>query len=431
MKAEQKDHLPFLYTSDTRPASPVISKQQSFQEKLASSFTEILQLHENNRSVLYLESILQRASSIAASHVYIEPEETVLRIRYRTSERLTEEIISTNLDIFDIEELLAALYGSLDRHLSFEAAGIIKAHFGNIDYELTIMPIRTAWGLSLTIALKKAVKFAQTLDELEIPNFTLKQLRNKLEAKSGLILIAGPAASGKQITRLAVLQELNTPDSKIISAENHPSIQIPRICHVPIHPSANRSESFAEYLLQQSPDICSIDNLNHSKLVVPLVNATISNRLLVATTDARNAIDTLEQLKALGCSKHILAHSLKAILTQRELPKVCSNCKRVHHLGSTDRNWIQQHFPGNGFAEGKFTVGEGCDACSNTGVSGSCKIYELVQGSEDLSEAILEGSRASLATAISLRSNFQTLKQKAFSLALNGTIPLQQVMLIT
>lgn len=430
MKAKHTDQLPFLYTPDTRSAPPASPNKLGRQTKHPRSFAEILSLHKSNYSVRFLEGILDRAASISASHIYIESEETVLRIRYRVSGQLNEEIVPIDDTSFDIHELLAAVYGNDQDLLSFEDPSILKANFGAALYDLTLMPLRTTWGVSLTIGLNKTLRYAPTLDELEIPHFTLKQLRDILNVKSGLLLLVEPIAGKKQLTRLAVLQALNTPDSKIFSIEEHPSLQIPRVCHVPINTGKNTGDSFAHYLLQQAPDICSTDHLVQSEILIPLIKATLNNTMLVASTRASSAIDALHQLKAIGCNKHIIAHSLKGILTQQEVSKVCPNCKKVHHLSSSDKKWIQQHFPGEVIVEGSFTIGEGCDNCANTGLSGVCNVYELIVGSEELSEAIIEGSKNSLTTAISLRNNFQTLKQKAFSLANNGTIPLQQVMLI-
>lgn len=430
MKANHTDHLPFLYTSETRPAISTSSNNSGCQKNQPRSFTEILHLHKTNNSVQFLEKLLDRASSISASHVYIEPEETVLRIRYRTLGQLSEEIAPSNETSFDINELLTALYKTREEILSFEEPSILKASFGTDHYDLILMPLQTTWGLSLTIGLNKTLRFAPTLDELEIPHFTLKQLRDILNAKSGFLLLTGPIASGKQFTRLAVLQALNTPDSKIFSIEERSSLQLPRVCHVPINIGTNVNKNFVHHLLQQAPDICSTDHLVQSEILIPLLKATLNHTMLVASTHASSAIDALLQLKAIGCNKHIIAQSLKGILTQQEIPKVCPDCKKVHHLSSSEKKWIQQNFPGVTIVEGSFTVGEGCDTCANTGLSGVCTIYELIGNSEELSEAIIEGSRSSLTTAISLRNNFQTLRQKAFSLANSGLIPLQQVILI-
>lgn len=431
MKAKHSEHLPFLYTSDIRTASsnsPNKLSQQTTTPQI--TFAEILHRHHSNNSVKFFNNVLERAASVSASHVYFEPEDTVLRVRYRASGELKEEVSPIDEIKFDITELLTALFENTDTLLDFSKPSSLQARLGLTDFDLTLMPLRTAWGLSLTIALNKTLRFAPMLDELEIPHFTLKQLRDILNVKAGFLLLAGPVSSESQLTRLAILQALNTPDNKIISIENNTLLTLPRVSHVPLIGDSDSKESYLHYLLQQAPDICSIDHLAQSDIFSPLLNATLNNTKLIASTYASSAIEALAQLKALGYNKHIVAQSLRGVLTQRKVSKVCPNCKRVQHLSSLDKKWIQQNFPGEVVVEGSFTMGEGCNQCANTGLSNTCTIYELIGSSEELSEAILEGDMSSLTTAISLRSNFQTLKQKAFALANRGIIPLHQVMLI-
>lgn len=430
MKAKHPGHLPYIYTSDTRAVSSNSSYKPSKQTTPSATFAEILHQHQSNSSLLFLNKLLKQAASISASHIYIEPEDSVLRIRYRTSGELNEETEPTNDKKFDITELLTVLYGNIEAPFNSTEPSTLSARLGITDYDLTVMPLRTTLGLSLTIALNKKMRFAPTLDELELPHFTLKQLRDILEFKTGFLLLAGSVACATQLTRLAILQALNTPDCKIISIEKHPSLTLPRVSHVPLAKGSKPNGSYSHYLLQQAPDICSIDHLAHSDIFGPLLEATLNNTRLIASTQAPSAISALLQLKALGYNRHMIAQSLRGILIQQKVPKVCTACKKVHRLSSLDKKWIQQNFPGEVIVEGRFTIGEGCNSCANTGLSSTCTIYELISSSEELCEAIILGDNSSITTALSLRSNFQTLKQKAFSLANKGIIPLQQVMLI-
>ncbi len=430
MKAKNTDPLPHLYTYSDRPAISPKTSILSSQAKQPGSFAEFLRIHKDNESVLFLENLLHRASCMSASLIYIEPEETLFRVRYRTSNELHEEIIPADQTQFDLKELLNALYGSNENCFLPRPSRTMNINFDELYFDLKIMPLLTAWGLSLTLGLQKKIRFAATLDELEIPKFTLKQLRDILNTKSGFVLLTGPRSCGKNFTLLAMLQELNTPNSKIISFEENPKVQIPRVSHLSAHNSVNNSDDIASHILQQAPDICSTDYFAEGDILIPLLNATLNNTMLLASCHAPAAIDALEQLFSLGCKTHIVAQSLRGILIQQDFSKVCPNCKKVHHLSTTEKNWIMQNFPGEAVVEGGFTIGEGCEKCANSGVAGSRKVYELIRNSEELSEAIVEGSRASLTTAISLRKNFQSVKQKAFSLAKEGVIPIQHVMTV-
>ncbi len=373
-----------------------------------------------------LVKALMVAHQQSASCIYIEPEKSIIRLRYRIFDTLQEELINDIDHNFELSTILQKLgsvaHTEIDIHVGAKLNVVIARHL----YEISILPLLSMPENSLTIKLKQRKLYAPTLDELEIPSVQLKQLRETIKNKSGVFIVAGPANSNKKLTHLAVLQELNIPARKIISIESHIGQIIPRIAQ--IKPQLNDPVDFAECILDQIPDIVGLDKVHHPSLFSRFTHASLNSISVFTCVDANSLTGTVEKLLSQGISSLLLSLSLKAVLIQQPLIKICEQCKTVHNTTELEKKWINENFPTIEIIGGSLVEGEGCEKCHYTGMSGECMVYDYIQINNEMAEAILNADIAALTTAITLRSNFETLKHKALKLALGSIISLNQAM---
>ncbi len=385
---------------------------------------------EDYGSLLLFQQALNQAHLRSASHVYIEPEESITRIRFRVASKLQEQLFDNSRYGFSVRTILRLLTDSSVDEQNIGIAVNLLTKLEKQDYEIQLLPLFGRSRSSLTIRLRKKLRLAPTLDELGIPKSLLRHLRELIRSETGTFLINGPLDSGKKLSLYALLQELNSPERKIISIEKDIRCQIPRISQIEFPASEPDQSYFGNFLLRQSADAIFIDDLGDASLTSTLIRAALTNNALFAATYAQSAVSGIQQLLSLEISPLLLGHALKAILTQQQLPLVCSHCKTIDKISDEEKAWISNNFPGKSFSEGCFTKGEGCDQCVDTGLSGQVRIYELVRIDAEMTDAIVRGDIGAFTTAIALRDNFYTLKQSAFNLACQGKIPLKKAMTI-
>ncbi|MCB1754100.1 MAG: Flp pilus assembly complex ATPase component TadA [Gammaproteobacteria bacterium] len=381
-------------------------------------------------SFTLLQTALLLAHQKSAYCVYIEPEETVTRLRFRIPGALLEERIENGEQPFHASSAITQLTGQAVPDKGLPAEINLSVRIERQEYDIRIFPLPGDSGQMLTIKLRKKLRFAPTLDELDIPRFTLKQLRDIIRGGPGLILITGPAGSHKKLSLYAILQDLNAPSRKIISLEKSIQYPLPRISQVRLPESSANTEEFARYILEQAADVLCLDNIRNGVLFNKLLIEALNSVSLLSSIDARSALEGVRKLQASGIDSFALSCSLSAILTQQALRTVCEHCRVVHKLTDPERRWVDNNFPGRLPVNGSFSEGEGCQHCANTGFGEEIRIYELIRSDTDIANAILQKDIAALGTAVALRNNFETLKQRAFDLACKGKVPLSQAMLV-
>lgn len=396
---------------------------------------ELLQAESGNlaqeSSLALIRSALLLAHQKSARCVYIEPEESITRLRFRTPGALQEELIENGEFPFRAGSALAQLTGHTVLANNFTSEINLQVRIEKQDYEIQLLPLINSFGESLTIKLRKKLRFAPTLDELDIPRFSLKQLRDIIRSGPGLVLVTGPAGSHKKLSLYALLQDLNSPSHKIISLEKTIQHRLPRVSQIRTPDSPENPQEFARYILEQSADVLCIDKIRSGGIFNKVLRESLNSINLLSSIDAHSAIEGMRKLQASGVDPFALSYALKAILTQQSLRTICQRCKSVCEPNDHEHKWAARNFPGRPLVAGTFTVGEGCSSCAYTGFVGEIRIYELIRSDDDIADAILRNDASALGTAIALRSNFETLKQKAFNLACRGEVPLSQAMLVS
>jgi type II secretory ATPase GspE/PulE/Tfp pilus assembly ATPase PilB-like protein len=376
-------------------------------------------------------SALIKAHERSSHCFYIEPDEQFIRLRLRVDDSLDEELLPTN-ELFSTQDIINQLLLHCDSEQANNQKINLTVVIEKQDYELQLLPLAGALHHSLTVKLKKKIRFSPALGEIDIPKFSLRRLRDLIKLDKGLVLVIAPKYGKKQQTLYALMQELNTPNNKIISLESTIQLPLPRVSHIQYSKAKPyEQEKFAQFLLEQDPDIICLDEEQQTPLLSTLLSQTLDNLSIFSAVQAGTSIEGLKKLQAEGVHMPSLSLALNAIMTQRKVKHVCLECKAVHRLTDLELDWASRHFPGETLLSGNFTYGEGCKACKGSGLSREQVLYELICIDKEISAAIGSGDLAAFTTAIALRQDFETLEQKAFSLAKQGVIPINQAMLIS
>ncbi|MFY8273757.1 GspE/PulE family protein [Pseudoalteromonas sp. SSDWG2] len=376
--------------------------------------------------VKLLQSIFEDAIQVRASDIHIEPDEHILRIRQRVDGVLQENILD-QVSIASALVLRLKLMSGLDiseKRIPQDGRFNIKVKGHSIDVRLSTMPVQN--GESVVMRLLDQSAGLLTLDQTGMPPKVLKKLRETLKRPHGMILVTGPTGSGKTTTLYGALSELNQPDNKIITVEDPVEYRISRINQVQVNSKIGLS--FATVLrttLRQDPDIIMVGEMRDKETVEIGLRGALTGHLVLSTLHTNDAITSAMRLIDMGAPPYLVASSLRAIIAQRLVRRICQNCKEPQEVDEQERAWVRYLRPQ--LADAQFYHGRGCNSCNHTGYRGRIGVFELLEMNEPMMEALRLADTQAFAQATKENPDFEPLSYMALDYAQQGVTTLDEV----
>ena len=265
-----------------------------------------------------LQSMFEDAVQAGASDIHIEPDEKVLRLRQRVDGVLHEQLMNeTRVASALVQRLkILAQLDIAEKRLPQDGRFHINVKRHSLDVRLSTMPVQH--GEAVVMRLLDQTAGQPTLDQLGMPPETIKRVRRLIRQPHGLILVTGPTGSGKTTTLYSCLQELNTPDRKIITVEDPIENQMPRINQVQVHEKIGLTFSrVLRTALRQDPDVLLVGEMRDLETAEIGVRASITGHLVMSTLHTNSAAGTIARLADIGAKGYLLATSISGILAQR------------------------------------------------------------------------------------------------------------------
>ena len=384
--------------------------------------------HSDAPVVKLLQSLLEDAIRSRASDIHIEPDETVLRIRQRVDGVLQEQIIKEKrvANALVVKLKLMAGLDISEKRLPQDGRFSIKVHKHNVDIRLSTMPIYH--GESVVMRLLDQTDGIPDLAELGMPEDILERFESSVRSPNGLVLVTGPTGSGKTTTLYSTLKLLNKPEVKIITVEDPVEYRLPRINQVQVNTDIDLT--FARVLrtiLRQDPDVVLIGEMRDSETVQIGLRAAMTGHMVLSTLHTNDAVSTATRLLDMGAPGYLLATSLRAIIAQRLIRRICDGCSVQHEPDVTEQSWLRKA-GGHGH---QYHAGSGCQKCNQTGYSGRIAVQELLTIDEDLALALASGDTAEFIRAAKHSKNYRPLGLVALGFARKGITTLEEVMRIS
>jgi MSHA biogenesis protein MshE len=265
-----------------------------------------------------LQSLFHDATQMRASDIHIEPDEKVVRIRQRIDGVLQENVINET-GIAAALALRIKLMASLkiaEKRLPQDGRFSIKLHNRNIDVRVSTMPVQ--YGESIVMRLLDQSNINLKIDQLGIPAPVLKTLQRLVQLPQGMVLVTGPTGSGKTSTLYALLNELNSPENKIITVEDPVEYRLPRVNQVQINPQIGLT--FAQVLraaLRQDPDVLMVGEVRDKETVSIALNAAMTGHFVLATMHTNDALSSALRILEMEGENYVVASGLRAVIAQR------------------------------------------------------------------------------------------------------------------
>jgi MSHA biogenesis protein MshE len=374
-----------------------------------------------------LQSIFEDAIQAKASDVHIEPDETLLRIRMRVDGILQENIIKEK-NIASALVLRLKLMSGLDiseKRLPQDGRTSIRIKGHTIDVRVSTMPIQA--GESVVMRLLDQSAGLLTLDQTGMPNELLTRFRRLLHRPHGMILVTGPTGSGKTTTLYGALSELNKAGSKIITVEDPVEYRLPRVNQVQTNNKIGLSfSSILRTTLRQDPDIIMVGEMRDQETAEIGLRGALTGHLVLSTLHTNSAISSAVRLLDMGAPGYLVASSLRAIVAQRLVRKICDKCGEDYRLNAEELLWLNSL--DNNLKAINFKRGKGCQNCNKTGYKGRVGVFELLEMTESMMNALKVNDTITFAQSAQQSPGFIPLAKIALMYAKMGITTVDEVL---
>ncbi|ATC93212.1 GspE/PulE family protein [Pseudoalteromonas tunicata] len=377
--------------------------------------------------VKLLQSIFEDAVQMRASDIHIEPDEGLLRIRQRIDGILHENTLD-QVAIAAALVLRLKLMSGLDiseKRLPQDGRFNIKVKKHSIDVRVSTMPVQN--GESVVMRLLDQSAGLLTLDQTGMPAKMLKRMRETLKRPHGMILVTGPTGSGKTTTLYGALSELNLPSTKIITVEDPVEYRLKRINQVQVNTKIGLT--FANVLrttLRQDPDVIMVGEMRDQETVEIGLRGALTGHLVLSTLHTNDAITSAMRLIDMGAPSYLVASSLRSIIAQRLVRRICDNCRGEYTPDAQELAWIKYLQKGHDISH-SFSIGRGCSSCNHTGYKGRIGVFELLEMNEPMMDALRLADTQAFAVAAKNNPDFEPLAIMTLQYASQGITTLDEV----
>lgn len=336
-----------------------------------------------------LKSVFEDAVQVGASDIHIEPGEDKLRIRLRVDGVLQEQIIPET-KIANAIIVRLKLMSNLDiseKRIPQDGRLHIKVRGKAFDVRLSTLP--TQHGESAVMRLLDKSSGPLDLNKAGMSEDTLKRFQRLLTVPHGIILVTGPTGSGKSTTLYSVLSRLNQAGTKILTVEDPVEYELERVCQVQINSKVGLT--FASVLraaLRQDPDIVMVGEMRDQETASIAVRAALTGHLVFSTLHTNDAASSVVRLMDMDVPGFMVAATLRGVVAQRLIRKVCHQCTVPVTLNENERVWLESIASQEEVNKIQPVQGEGCSYCNRTGYAGRLGLYELLELNPQMMEAL-------------------------------------------
>jgi type IV pilus assembly protein PilB len=393
------------------------SVAEEITSAIASDGTEVkaedLEREDSAPIIQLTNRIIEDAYVSGASDIHIEPMEKDLLVRYRI-DGMCQEKLRLPKQVANAMVTRLKIMCNLDiseRRLPQDGRIVFKKYTKkNMDIDLRVATGPMSHGEKVVMRILDKQKSTLPLTALGFSDENLEKYRACIRQPYGMILHCGPTGSGKSMTLYSALQEVNTPDVNIQTAEDPIEYTLAGLNQMQM--SRQIGLTFARALrcyLRMDPDIILVGEIRDEETAGIAVEAALTGHLLVSTLHTNDAPSTVTRLVEIGIEPFNISASLVCVCAQRLLRRVCKTCKTPYQAEGREKallekaiGWSGQIYKANP---------QGCPTCSGTGYKGRVGIHELMTNSEEVTEAINKEVEVAELKRIAMRNGMKTLHQ--------------------
>jgi type II secretory ATPase GspE/PulE/Tfp pilus assembly ATPase PilB-like protein len=387
--------------------------------------------------VSVVNELLMRAQDEGATDIHLEPLEHRVRVRFRIDGMLLEIAVPEGLVHYHpVVVSRIKVMANLDiaeRRLPQD--GRIKATVGGVQNEYRVSVLPTQFGETVDIRVLTNASILTGLSGLGMWEEEQAFIRKTLESPYGVMLVTGPTGSGKTTSLYSFLNIMNETSRKIITIEDPIEYHLDGVTQLQVHPRIGLT--FARGLrsmLRHDPDVMMVGEIRDQETAETVIRVALTGHLVFSTVHTNDAPSTPARLLNMGIEPYLLASSVRCILAQRLVRKICPVCAEID-----SREYVKELAvelaarDGDDRFDGEivFKTGAGCDKCHHTGYSGRTAIFEILPVTAKVQEQILSRAPASALRQELNAVGTGTLRERGLALAARGETSVSEVLRVT
>ncbi|NBV64571.1 MAG: pilus assembly protein PilB [Planctomycetes bacterium] len=364
----------------------------------------------DNNVVQLLNLVLLQAIRDKASDIHLEPFEDEFKMRYRIDGVLYEmqpPPKAIAMAIVSRVKVMAKL-DIAERRLPQD--GRIELTLNNAPVDLRVAVLPTMFGESVVMRVLDRGNVQLSLDRIGLREDDLEKMRTLINKPNGIVIVTGPTGSGKTTTLYAALNELNTPDTKILTAEDPVEYDIEGMIQCQVN--VDQELTFGKLLrsfLRQDPDIILVGEVRDLETAQISIQASLTGHLVFTTLHTNDAPSSILRLADLGVENFLLTATLEGIVAQRLVRRICAKCKE--EFVPTEEMLMELALKPENVKGRTFYRGKGCDACNKTGYKGRMALFEIMTLDDTIRELIMAQANTAVLRNECRKRGMRTLRE--------------------
>lgn len=377
--------------------------------------------------VQVVQLLITQAVRDRASDIHIEPQDDVIRVRYRIDGALHEAMslpgamgpaIVSRIKILGNMNIVERRRPQ-DGQISIEVEGR--------PVDIRVSTVATIRGEKVVMRLLDKSRPLFRLEDLGMPDDTVAQYGDLLHSPYGMMICAGPTGSGKTTTLYGSLGEINSPERNITTIEDPVEYIFPLINQIQINEQAGITFAGGlKSVLRQDPDVLLVGEIRDVETARIAVQSALTGHLVLSSLHATDSVSALYRLLDMGIETFLVASSVTAIVAQRLMRRICPHCKAQYEPTPEDLGYLRMmhgETPPNGFVHGT-----GCNFCAHTGYLDRIGVYELLTITPSVREAISSHASYDELRTLARSEGMRTLQEEALRLVNSETTTISEIL---
>jgi type IV pilus assembly protein PilB len=394
--------------------------------------TEAAAVDEADAPIIRLVSMLIiEAHKLGASDIHLEPLDKKFRVRFRIDGVLQEMQAPPKRLQSAIISRLKIMTGSMsiaEKRLPQDGRIQVKIKKKPIDLRVSTIP--TNHGESIVMRVLDKSSLLLGLPELGFLSDDQEKFERLLRSPDGILLVTGPTGSGKTSTLYACLNYINKPDRKIITVEEPVEYQMTGINQVQVNNDAGMTFPIAlRSILRQAPNIIMIGEIRDLETASIATNASLTGHLVFSTLHTNDAPSAVARLVDIGVQPFLVASSVRAIMAQRLVRRLCTHCKHPADLSETEMRALRIEL--SQMKDAQVMKAPGCDHCRHTGYRGRMGIFEIFIIDDEVRHMINKRTSTFLLRQRARELSMRTLREDGIRKVLSGLTSAEEVISVT
>ncbi|MFN3214012.1 MAG: GspE/PulE family protein [Henriciella sp.] len=379
---------------------------RNLQQETSTDVARLRELAEEAPVIDFVNGLLSDAVDLRASDVHIEPSEIDFITRFRVDGVLAHQRINPRA-LFDSVVTRIKILSNMDiseRRLPQDGRQTIRVAGEEVDLRVSSIP--STYGESVVLRLLRKQSSLPDLEGLGIGAKLLSELESLVRLPNGIFLVTGPTGSGKSTTLYRVLELLNNGENKIITIEDPVEYEMENIGQIQVHSEIGLTFAGGlRAMLRHDPDVIMVGEIRDPETAEVSVQAALTGHMVFSTLHTNTAAGAIERLQDLGTEPFLIKASLRGVLGQRLLRRLCGHCSVPQANGEMVSHAISRlHADGVSAEQRNYRKAVGCEHCGHSGYSGRVGVFELLNA-HSMVNKFPEKSLSEIMDEKALRSN--------------------------